>query len=83
MGLLIQQTLTKAAFQLRQVCKHLKERPISLWDSEYGCAKFVQLTADINADKLMRLRPNRCVFGAPQPYPAIRTSQTWSENELI
>ncbi len=60
--------LTKAAFQLRLVCRHLKERPISLWDSEYGCAKFVQLTADINVDKLMRLRPNRCVFGAPPPY---------------
>ncbi len=60
--------ITKAAFQLRQVCKQLKERPISLWDSEYGCAKFVQLTAAINADKLMRLRPNRCVWGAPPPY---------------
>ncbi len=58
----------KAAFQLRQVCKHLKERPISLWDSEYGCAKFVQLTADIKADKLIRLRPNRCVFGKPPTY---------------
>ena len=61
--------ITKAAFQLRQVCQHLPERPISLWDSEYGCAKFVQLTADINADLLMRLRPNRCVFGAPRTYP--------------
>ena len=61
--------ISKAAFQLRQVCQHLKQRPISLWDSEYGCAKFVKLTADINADKLMRLRPNRCLFGAPLPYP--------------
>lgn len=43
------------------------ERPISLWDSEYGCAKFVKLTAELNSDKLMRLRPNRCVFGAPPP----------------
>ena len=60
--------ISKAAFQLRQVCKHLPQRPISLWDSEYGCAKFVKLTADINADLLMRLRPNRCVFGAPRPY---------------
>ena len=61
--------ITKAAFQLRQLCKHLKQRPISLWDSEYGCAPFVQLTAEIKADLLMRLRPNRCVFGAPRPYP--------------
>ncbi len=41
------------------------------------------LTADINADLLMRLRPNRCVFGAPGPYPAIRTRKTWSEDEVI
>ncbi len=61
--------ITKAAFQLKQVCQHLPERPISLWDSEYGCAKFVKLTANINTDVLMRLRPNRCVFGAPGPYP--------------
>ena len=26
--------ITKAAFQLKQVCQHLPERPISLWDSE-------------------------------------------------
>ncbi len=75
--------LSKGAFQLKQVCQHLPERPISLWDSEYGCAKFVKLTADINADLLMRLRPNRCVFGEPPPYPAIRTRKTRSENEII
>ncbi len=61
--------ISKAAFQLRQLCQHLKQRPISLWDSEYGCAKFIKLTADINADLLIRLRPNRCVFAAPRPYP--------------
>ena len=55
--------INKAAFQLRQLCQHLGVRPISLWDSEYGCAKFVELTADINADKLMRIRPNRCPLG--------------------
>ena len=60
--------LTKANFQLRQICKHLKNRPVSIWDSEYGCAKFVKMTADIEADKLMRLRPNRCVFAEPPSY---------------
>ena len=44
----------------------MEVRPITLWDSEYGCAKFVQLTADINADKLIRLRPNRCIWGQPK-----------------
>jgi hypothetical protein len=29
-----------------------------LWDAEYGCASFVKQTADIMADKLMRLRSN-------------------------
>ncbi len=60
--------ITKAVFQLKQVCRHLKQRPITLWDSEYGCANFVKLTASLNADKLMRLRPNRCVFGKPPSY---------------
>jgi len=41
-----------------------------LWDSEYGCAPFLKLTADIPADKIMRLRPNRCLWTAPPPTPA-------------
>ena len=57
--------LAKAAFGLRQVCHHLQVRPLSLWDSEYGCAPFLKLTADIKADKIMRLRPNRCLWTAP------------------
>ena len=60
--------ITKAVLQLKQVCRHLKERPITLWDSEYGCANFVKLTGEINADKLMRLRPNRCLFAERDSY---------------
>jgi hypothetical protein len=60
--------ITRAVFQLKQVCRNLKERPITLWDSEYGCANFVKMTAEINADKLMRLRPNRCLFAEPPEY---------------
>jgi hypothetical protein len=59
--------LTKAAFQLRQVCRHLGQRPLTLWDSEYGCAPFLKLTADIEADFILRLRPNRCLWTAPAP----------------
>ena len=51
--------IEKAAAQLRLVCQHLPTRPITLWDAEYGCASFVKQTADISADKLMRLRSNR------------------------
>lgn len=57
----------QAAFQLRQVCQTLAHRPLSLWDSEYGCASFVLKIADIKADKLMRLRSNRNLWGAPPP----------------
>lgn len=60
--------ISRAVLQLKQVCRHLQERPITLWDSEYGCAKFIKLTANINADKLIRLRPNRCIFAEPIKY---------------
>jgi DDE superfamily endonuclease len=60
--------ISKAVWQLGQVCKFLPSRPISLWDSEYGCAPFVLKTAGINADKLMRLRSNLCLWSAPPVY---------------
>jgi hypothetical protein len=83
--------LKKAAAQLKQVCRSVEQRPISLWDSEYGCASFVKLTADIPCDKLMRLRPNRVLYGPPPAYsgrgrPAkhgdkftLKDSSTWPE----
>jgi hypothetical protein len=60
--------LTKAADQLKQVCDALDHRPLSMWDAEYGCARFIQLTAEIACDKLMRLRSNRVLYGPPPPY---------------
>ena len=60
--------IQKGVDQLRRVCKALKGRPISLWDSEYGCAPFVEATADIDADQVIRIRPNRCLWGSPPPY---------------
>ncbi|HEX7976334.1 MAG TPA: NF041680 family putative transposase [Anaerolineales bacterium] len=57
-----------AAQQLRQVCQHLAVRPLSLWDSEYGCATFLRATADVPADKLIRLRTNLCLEGPTKPY---------------
>lgn len=55
----------KASQQLEGVCKALSVRPITLWDSEYGCAKFVRQTSHIPADKIIRLRTNLCLYGAP------------------
>ena len=60
--------LEKAASQLKRVCQAMSERPLSLWDAEYGCARFLQLTADVACDKLMRLRSNRVVYGPPPKY---------------
>ena len=63
--------IEKAAMQLRLVCKNLPSRPLSLWDAEYGCASFVKLTSDIAADKLMRSRSNRVLYGTPPAYTGI------------
>ena len=61
----------QGAEQLRRVTQLAQAqdiRIVSLWDSEYGCAPFVNATADIAADKLFRLRPNLCLWGPPPPY---------------
>lgn len=63
--------IDKAVAQLRLVCQKLPTRPLSLWDAEYGCASFVKQTAEIPVDKLMRLRSNRLLYGAPPPYTGI------------
>lgn len=63
--------LNRGAFQLRLVCRELGVRPISVWDSEYGNAAFVNQTADIEADKILRVRPNRCLWRKPPEYSGI------------
>jgi hypothetical protein len=82
-----------ASQQLRDVQKQLPVRAISLWDAEYGCAPFLLATANIQADKVIRLRPNMSLARKPGPYkgcgrypihgPAFRfkDAQTWSETE--
>ncbi len=83
--------IEKATWQLQQVCEHLPTKPISVWDSEYGCAPFVLKTANIKADILVRLRSNLCLWGAPPPYSGkgrprkhgekfkLNETSTWSE----
>jgi hypothetical protein len=46
----------------------LDHRPLSMWNAEYGCARFIQLIAEIACDKLMRLRSNRVLYGPPPNY---------------
>lgn len=83
--------IEKAVWQLRQVCRHLPSRPLTFWDTEYGCAPFVIQTAQIKADKVMRLRSNLCLWGEPPTYSGrgkppvhgekfkLNDSSTWGE----
>ena len=85
--------ITFGAQQLAQVCQYFRHRPIALFDSEYGCAPLVIATAAIAADKLMRLRSNRCLWSAPASYGGkgrpqvhgkqfkLNDSSTWWEPE--
>jgi len=59
---------SRVAFQLKQVTRQLSVRPLGVYDRGYGNASFVNQTADIAADLLLRLASNRCVYGAPSPY---------------
>jgi len=60
--------VSKAAFQLKQVCRQGLPRPIATYDRAYGNAPFVKATTEIEADVLVRLPSNRCVWGPPPPY---------------
>lgn len=59
---------SRAAFQLKQVTRQLGVRPLAIDDRGYGNASFVKQTAAIEADRLLRLASNRCVYGAPPAY---------------
>jgi len=60
--------LNRAAFQLKQVTRQLGVRPLAVYDRGYGNASFVNQTAEIEADLLVRLASNRCVYGVPPTY---------------
>ena len=60
--------LTKAAFQLKQVCRDLSVRPLAAFDRHYGNGVFLKHTAGIKVDLLLRLASNRCVYGPPPAY---------------
>jgi len=53
---------------VKQVCRHLTVRPVATYDRAYGNAPFMTATAEVEADLLIRLPGNRCVWGAPPPY---------------
>jgi hypothetical protein len=49
----------KAAEQLKQLCQRLAQRPLALYDNEYGRGLFLKETDEIPCDLLFRGRPNR------------------------
>jgi len=60
--------ISQAVQQLSSVSAHLPSRALSLWDSEYGCAPFINQTAEFPVDKLMRLRSNLYLWDTPAAY---------------
>jgi hypothetical protein len=61
----------KTAEQLRLVAQQVGNRILFLGDSEYACAPFINQTADIECDKLLRLRPNRVLYHEPDEYSGV------------
>ena len=60
--------ISKAAWQLKQVLKHCHQKALVLVDREYGNAKWVLATAFLEADCVMRIRSNTCLWGIPPAY---------------
>lgn len=58
----------KAAEQLKRVCPKLEQRPLALYDSEYGSGTFLNETDGIPCDLLFRVRSNRKLRRPPPPY---------------
>ncbi len=63
--------LPTAAEQVQRLLDELgadAQRVLLMGDIEYGSARFVELTAGAECEKLFRLRPNRVLYHAPPPY---------------
>lgn len=58
----------KAVWQIKQVVKHLPQRALVLLDREYGNAKWVLETSDLEIESVMRIRSNTCLWNAPPAY---------------
>lgn len=89
--------ISKMVAQLSETCQRihqrLRQRPIALLDSEYGCAPFVNTSAHLPCDKIVRLRPNLCLWGPPHTYKGhgrypkhgtkfkLKDPATWGESD--
>jgi hypothetical protein len=60
--------ILQAASQLKLVCEQSVNPVLAVLDREYGNASWVLAQADIQADCLMRVRKNACLWSAPPTY---------------
>ncbi|MEG3909768.1 NF041680 family putative transposase [Microcoleus sp. w2-18bC1] len=60
--------ILQAASQLKLVCEQSLHPVLAVLDREYGNANWVLAQADIQADCLMRVRKNACLWSAPPAY---------------
>jgi hypothetical protein len=60
--------IEKAASQLKLVCEQSINPVLAVLDREYGNASWVLAQADIQADCLMRVRKNACLWSEPPAY---------------
>ena len=60
--------IVQAASQLKLFCEHSINPVLAVLDAEYGNANWVLAIADIQADCLMRVRRNACLWSAPPAY---------------
>jgi hypothetical protein len=88
--------ISKAAWQLKQVCKQIKSKILVVLDSEYGNGSWVNQTGEIPVSKLMRIRSNCCLWSKPDGYSGIGrpkkhgkkfkvndSTTWWSANEIV
>ena len=87
--------IPKAAEQLKQVCEQTTNPVLAVLDREYGNATWVLAIAEIQADSLMRLRRNACLWSAPPAYSgrgrprkhgqkmSLSDPQTWADADAM
>lgn len=63
--------ISKAAWQLKQVSKHLHSKILVVLDSEYGNGSWVNQTGEIPVSKLIRIRSNCCLWSKSDSYSGI------------
>jgi DDE superfamily endonuclease len=58
----------KGGRAIEAVCQEFGQRPLALYDNEYGSGTFLEQTAEIACNLLFRVRPNRKLRRSPPSY---------------